>query len=170
MDKTITTGFMIVVSVIASVMLFNVLYPAINQSNDAMIDMKTRLDGRLKNQIEVIHAAGELDSSGLWQDVNGDSNFDLFVWVKNVGSARISAVEKIDVFIGPEGNFSRVPHQSNAGGSLPYWTYSIENDSVWNPSATLAIEVHYPSTQASGRYFVKVVTPNGIASDSFFSI
>ena len=168
MDKTIVTGFMIVVSVVATIMLFNALYPAIQQSSDAMIAMKSRLDDRLAHDIELVHGTGELNSGGLWQDVNGDSNFDIYLWVKNIGSARVVPVEKIDLFVGPEGNFVRIPHQSNAGGVMPYWTYTIENDSEWNPTATLAIEVHYGVTLSSGRYFAKIVLPNGVTSDFFF--
>ena len=41
MDKTIVTGFMIVVSVVASVLVFNALYPAILQSTDAMVNRVT---------------------------------------------------------------------------------------------------------------------------------
>lgn len=170
MDKTIVTGFLIVVSVVASLLLFNSFYPAILQSNDAMIAMKTRLDNRLKTQIVVVHASGELDSGGAWQDTNSDGNFDIFAWTKNVGSTRISAVERADIFFGPEGNFTRIPHQSNAGGSMPYWTYSIENDSYWNPSATLAIEIHFSTTLSSGRYYLKIVTPDGIENELVFAI
>lgn len=170
MDKTIVTGFLIVVSVVASLLLFNSLYPAILQSNDAMIAMKTRLDNRLKSQVVIVHASGELDSSGSWQDTNGDGNFDIFAWTKNVGSNRISAIERADVFFGPEGNFTRIPHQSTAGGVMPYWTYTIENDTVWNPTATLAIEIHHSSTLSSGRYYFKFVSPDGIEDELMFAI
>jgi hypothetical protein len=151
-------------------MLFNAVYPAIVQSSDVMVMMKTRLDDRMKSQIEVIHGSGELDSSGSWQDVNGDGHFNTFLWVKNVGSARISAIERVDVFFGPEGDFARIPHQSNAGGTYPYWTYNIENDTAWNPTATIEISVHFSSILASGRYFIKVVTPNGVEDVLFIGL
>ncbi len=168
MDKTITTAFMVIVSVVASVMVFNALYPAIVQSNNAMIVMKTRLDDRLQSEVEIIHASGELDGTGTWQDVNGDGRFNSFIWVKNIGASRISALERIDLFYGPEGNFSRIPHQNNAGGSFPYWTATVENDTDWNPTATLKITIHYNSTLASGRYYIRIVTPNGI-EDSYMT-
>ena len=170
MDKTIVTGFLVIISVIASVMLFNAVYPAIIQSSDTMITMKTRLDDRMKSQVEIIHGSGELDSSGNWQDVNGDGNFNVFFWIKNVGSSRVSAIERTDVFFGPEGDFARIPHQSNAGGSYPYWTYNIENDTEWNPTATLEITVHFSSTLASGRYFIKIVAPNGVEDEIFIGL
>lgn len=167
MDKTIVTAFMIIISVVASVMVFNSVYPAIQQSSDAMVIMKSRLDDRMKSQIEIVHASGELNSSGVWQDVNGDGRFNVFFWTKNIGSSRISAIDRVDVFFGPEGNFTRIPHQSTANGSYPYWTSSIENDTSWNPTATLAITIHFSSTLASGRYFIRIITPNGV-EDQFF--
>ena len=170
MDKTIVTGFMIIIAIITSVLLFNAVYPAVLQSSDAMTSMTARIDERMKSDIEIIHATGELDSTGSWQDTNGDGRFNFFVWTKNIGTVRFPAVESMDVFLGPEGNFSRIPHEDNAGGSFPYWTYTIENDSEWNPTATLAITIHYSATQPSGRYFAKIITPNGVESQIVFSI
>lgn len=161
---------MVIISVIASVVVFNALYPAIVQSSDAMVDMQARMDDRLKSQVQIVHAVAELDRNGAWQDSNGDGDFDVTVWVKNVGSKRISAVEQTDVFFGPEGNFTRIPHQSTAGGSAPFWTYAVENDSVWNPTATLKIVIHFPVTLGTGQYFIKVVTHNGVESVMIFSI
>jgi len=155
LDKAITTAFMVIASVVCAVLVFNAVYPAIIRSSDAMISMKTRIDERLKGQIEIIHATG-----------NGSNGF---VWVKNVGSLRIAAVESCDIFFGPEGNFSRIPHQDEAEGN-PYWTYDVEGDSSeWTPTATLKITVHYGSV-LSGRYFVKVISPNGVSDEYYFSV
>lgn len=155
MDKAITTAFMVIASVVCAVLVFNAVYPAIIRSSDAMINMKTRIDERLKSQVEVIHATG--------------SGSNAFVWIKNVGSTRIAAVERCDVFFGPEGNFARIPHQDEAAGN-PYWTYEVEgNGSEWRPTATLKITVHYDSV-LSGRYFVKVIIPSGISDEDYFSV
>ena len=170
MDKVIITTFMIVASVVAAVMVFNVVYPAIGQSSDAMLTMKTRLDQRLQSQIQIIHATGELDRNGFWQDTNGNGQFDVFVWVKNIGSLRIAAVESVDVFFGPEGNFARIPHQSAAGGSYPFWTSQVENAATWNPAATLKITIVQSSVLSSDRYFLKVISPNGLSDEDFFGM
>jgi archaellum component FlaG (FlaF/FlaG flagellin family) len=167
LDKTIVTAFMVIISIVASVTVFNSLYPAIQQSSDAMVNMKSRLDDQLKSQVEVVHASGELNSSGAWQDANGDGRFNVFIWTKNIGSSRISGLERVDVFFGPEGDFARIPHQSNSGGTFPYWTATVVNDTDWNPTATLEITIHFGGTLASGRYFIKIITPNG-AEDEYF--
>ena len=170
MDKAITTTFMIIVGVILSVMVFKAVYPAVIQSNDAMTSMQQRIDDRTQSQIEVVHAAGELAGNGSWQDSNGDGDFDVFVWVKNIGSLRIVPLERLDVFFGPEGNFTRIQHINQAGGAYPYWEATVENDTAWNPTATLKITIHYNVPLVSQRYFVKVVIPNGISAQYFFSM
>jgi len=170
LDKAIVTTLMLIGSVVAAVFVFNAIYPAVMRSSDAMVAMKSRIDVRMKSQIEILHAAGELDQNGVWQDTNSDGDFDVFVWAKNVGSVRIAAVERVDVFFGPEGNFTRIPHQTNAGGTYPYWEYQVENDTEWNPTATLRITLHFSSTLSSGQYYIKVTTPSGLTDDYFFSM
>lgn len=170
MDKAILTAFMIIVSVVMAVFLFNSVYPAVVQGSASLTSMAHRADDRLRSQIEVIHAVGEIDSGGGWQDVNGNGKFDTFIWVKNVGASRITALERTDVFFGPEGNFTRIPHESEAGGSTPYWNGSLENADEWSPTATLKVTIVYDSPLSSGRYFVKVTTPNGVSDDYYLSM
>lgn len=170
MDKTITTVFLIIASVITSVMVFNAVYPSVLSSSDALVGRGARIEERMRSQIEVIHAVGELDDTASWQDTNSDGDFDVFVWAKNVGSLHIAAVSRLDIFFGPEGNFMRIPHVDAAGGLYPYWEWSVENDTGWNPTATLKITIHYASVLASDRYFVKVVLPNGLSDSLFFSM
>lgn len=170
MDKTITTTFMIIVSIVAAVMVFNAILPAVTRSRDAMVTMRSRLDDRIKSQITIIHAAGELDQNALWQDTNNNGRFDVFVWVKNVGAVRIPAVERLDLFFGPEGNFVRIPHKDEVAGSFPHWEWQIENDSAWDPSATLNITIHFTAALEANRYFLKVVLPNGVSHTYYFSM
>ena len=169
MDKAIMTTFLIIMSMVMGVLLFNAAYPAIVESNDAMSSMTSRANDRLRSQIAIIHATGELDGSGWWQDINGDGDFDVFAWVKNIGSTRITAVDQTDVFFGPEGNFARIPHQSVATG-YPYWSWQLENSSQWTPTATLKIIVHYGVPLATDRYYLKVITPNGVSDEYLFSM
>lgn len=153
MDKTIITAFMVIAGVVSAVFLFNTIYPAVIQSGDAMTSMQRRIDDRLKNQIEIIHATA-------WNGTNA------LVWVKNIGSSSIRAVERCDVFFGPEDDFARVPLKESGGST--YWEWSVENDTEWKPTATLRITVTY-GIPLSGRYFVKVATPNGLSDEYYFS-
>jgi len=165
MDKVISTALLIVISMVMAITLFNVAYPAIIEGGDSITRMANRADEQLQSQIEVIHAAGEINADSVWQDTNANGLFDAFIWVKNVGATRIIALDQADVFFGPEGNFSRISHQSQAGGSYPYWTWQVENAAEWTPSATLKISVHYAAPLSSGRYFIKIAIPSGVSDD-----
>ena len=155
MDKMIVTALLIIAGVVSAVVVFNTIYPAAVQSGDALTSRQRRIDERLRSQIEIIHATGKSDSS------------DVFVWVKNVGSSHISAIESCDVFFGLESNFARIPYNEGT----PHWEYELENDSAWNPTATLKITIRYGATYPSaGRHFLKVTIPNGISDEYYFSI
>jgi archaellum component FlaG (FlaF/FlaG flagellin family) len=170
MDKAITTTFLIIISMVMAIFLFNSVYPAVIESGDAMNNLTDRTEQQLKSQIGIIHAVGELDKDGWWQDINNNGSFDVLVWVKNIGATRIVPLEKSDIFFGPEGNFVRIPHQSEAGGTFPYWTSTVENAAEWVPTATVRITIHHDVTLASGRYYIKVTTPNGTTSQQFFGM
>lgn len=161
MENSIATSFLIIATVVCAVLIFNTMYPAIIKGSNAMTSMGNRANERLKSQVEIIHAAGEADSS------------PVLVWVKNIGSSRIASVESCDVFLGPVGNFYRVLHDDYAGaGEYPYWTAEVENGSEWDPTRTLKISIYYDPLDlpSSGRYFVKVVLPNGVSDEYYFSI
>ncbi|MFW5691003.1 MAG: hypothetical protein ACOCXZ_00770 [Chloroflexota bacterium] len=170
MDKTITTALMIVISMVLALMLFNVAYPAVVEGGDAIASMGRRAEDRLRTQIRVIHAAAEMDGDGNWQDSNGSGRFEAFVWVKNIGSARIPGIDTLDVFFGPEGNFTRIPHQSDADGAFPHWSWQVENATEWTPTATLRITVHYATTPSMGRYFIRVTTPGGVSDEYYMGM
>lgn len=170
MDKVITTALLIVISMIMAITLFNVAYPAIQDGGNAIHSMANRTDERMQQQVSIIHAAGELDSSGGWKDTNLNGDFEVFVWVKNLGDSRIIGFERMDIFFGPEGNFTRIPHQNEAGGNYPYWTASVENSPEWIPTATLKITIHYQLSLPTGRYFTKVTLPSGIAAEYFLGL
>ncbi len=168
MDKTITTALLIVISMVMAVALFNVAYPAVVKSGDAIANMTNRADERMKSQIAIIHMAGELDGHPVSFD--GEGPYAVSIWIKNIGATRITAIERSDVFFGPEGDFTRVPVQNESGTSYPYWTWQIENGADWDPTATLKITVHYASPLPSGRYFAKITIPSGISDEQFLGL
>ena len=165
MDKIITTALLIVISIVMTLALFNIAYPAIIKGGDAITSMANRADERMKTQIAIIHAAGELNGDGIWQDTNNDGDFEVFMWVKNVGTSRIIGLDNIDVFFGTEGNFVRIPRQAAAGGGYPYWTAQLEDATDWSPTVTMEIAIHYHTPLTPGRYFGKVAVPAGVSSE-----
>ncbi|MFP4321348.1 MAG: hypothetical protein ACLFTK_02745 [Anaerolineales bacterium] len=169
MDKAITTALLIVISMVMVLLLFNAAYPAIIEGGDAINSMSDRTSNRLRTHITVIHISSEQDPTGNWYDHNANTTVDVFAWVKNTGTTRIPAMDQLDLFFGPQTDFQRIPHES-AAGSGPYWSWHLENDTAWNPTATLRITIHHPGTLPAGRYFLRVVTPDGSISETFLGI
>jgi hypothetical protein len=161
-----------IAGVLGAAAVFNAVYPALTRSSSAVISASAKVDDRLKSDIELIHAVGELDSGGDFQDTNSNAKFDFFVWVKNIGDTRIDAIIDSDLFLGTTGNFVRVPHESEVEASVyPRWSYTLENNATeWTPRVTVKVTVTYDSTQDSATYDVKFIIPNGITDQHFFSI
>ncbi len=170
MDKQIITTLLIMAAVITFAMAFNAVYPAVMRSSDALVSAGRLSSEQLKTEIQIIHAAGELDATGLWRDTNSDGDMDVFIWAKNTGSMTVSAPASCDLFLGPEGSWERIPHQEHAEGRYPYWTYALEGTTRWEPTGTITITVHYPEAIASGRYYAKLVTANGRAAEFLFGM
>ena len=90
--------------------VINALFPLISRSSSALVAASAKVDDRLKSDIEIIHAVGELNSSGSFSDTNGNGRFEIFIWVKNVGDTRILNLTQMDVFVGTTSTFTRIPH------------------------------------------------------------
>ena len=172
MDKVISTVLMTVASVICVVVVINAVYPAITTSSGAMTSATSIMNERIRSQIEIVHAAGELLGNGTWQDTNSNSDFDVFIWIKNVGNQAIRNPKDCDVFLKDESTvWAWIPHTDYADGAYPQWTYTIENGSEWSKTNTLKIAINYDSTiLSSGEYDVKVLIPNGVSDAYYFSM
>jgi hypothetical protein len=93
------------------------------------------------------------------------------VWVKNVGAAKIAPLDRIDVFFGPTGAFSRVPYGDDSSCVAPCWYGTLETGTDWSPAGTLRINVKTASNLASGTtYYMKVVTPNGTLDSKYLTV
>ncbi len=160
---------LVIASVTASVMVMNAVLPAIVRGTNSIVNISGRVEDRIRTQISVVYATGELDVNAVWQDADTDTLFDATVWVKNVGSSRILGIDQMDVFFGKPGSFVRVPYVDDAGGGYPSWTYTIENGTEWRNSVTVKFEIHYESALASDTYLVKFTTPSGAVDEHYFS-
>ena len=155
MDKVIVTAFLIMAGTVSVVFAFNSIYPAVVASADALITRQRGIDERFDTQIEIVHAVAY-----------GVATSTAYVWIKNIGSTTLKAVDRCDVFFGPEGDFVRIPYASGASN----WTYAVENDTDWKPTATLKITINYETNLTDGeRYFVKVGLPNGVSDEIYFT-
>ena len=158
MDKAITTALLIIAGVVCMIFVFNSVYPMINRSSEAMTSMAEQVDERMKSRINIVHAA------------NNSTRTQIYLWIKNVGTQRILAVEESDLFFGQEDNFERVPYVGDAEGAYPRWSYELENDTEWRTSATIKVTISYDSDPGAGTYFAKFIIPNGIYDEFYFSM
>ena len=145
---------LIIGGVVASLAVFNGLYPAINHSSTAITNASTAVSDRIESRIEIIQVTNNSTS--------------VQAWVKNVGTSDIPSIERSDIFFGPTGNFSRVTY----GGETPtYWDYQLEGSQTdWTQTVTLRITIHMDSPLTAGTYLVKVVIPNGINDQTTFGV
>lgn len=158
MEKAIATVLLTIASITAIVAVLNALMPAIARTSSSIVASADSVDGRISTQLEIIHAAGE------------DGGTAVEAWAKNTGGIAIVPLNRIDVFFGPENNFVRLPYGA-PGCVAPCWSYSVENDTVWSPTATLHISIVIEDPLVTGNtYYIKVVTPNGISDARFFTV
>jgi hypothetical protein len=152
--------------------IFSALFPAINLGIESISQSSSQVDERLITSIEIIQVVGELDSSGAFNDTNGNGLFDIFVWTKNTGTSRILDIDRTGLFISSSGDFQRIPHEvDREEGEYPRWTHSIEDtSSEWGPNVTLKMTITYSTAQSAGHYDAKVTTPNGSTYEYHFKM
>lgn len=148
-----------IAAIVAIVAVVNAVLPSVSRTSGALISASGAVEDRIASQIEIVHATGQ------------DADPDAEIWIKNTGASTIDAVERVDVFFGPEGDFRRIAMGDDASCTAPCWYYAIENAAVWEPTATLHVTVKSDTDLATATtYYVKIVTPNGIADSKFFTV
>jgi flagellar protein FlaG len=158
LEKAIATVMLTVAGITAVIAVLNALMPAISRTSGSLVASADSVDARISTSIEIIHATG-LDASPT-----------VDTWAKNVGSIAITPLDRVDVFFGPGDSFLRVPY-GGPGCVAPCWDYTIENDTVWNPTATLRLTLTLDYNLVAGTtYYIKVVAPNGISDARFFTV
>ena len=155
MDKAITTALMILAGVVSMIFVFNSAYPMINRSSDAMVSMADKIDDRMKSRVSIVHAA------------NSSDRRTVYIWVKNVGSTRITPIEESDLFFGQQTNFYRVTY---GGTGYPRWSYALESGTEWLTGYTVKITITYNADPGAGTYYIKFVVPNGMSDEYYFSM
>jgi flagellar protein FlaG len=148
-----------IASIVAIVAVINSVLPSVGRTSGALTSASSVVEDRISSQIEIVQATGQ----------NG--NPDAIVWAKNIGSAPVDPISRVDVFFGPTGSFQRIP-EGAPGCAAPCWEYTLENGtSTWEQTSTLRITIHNDTNMATGTtYYVKVVTPNGITDSKFFTV
>ena len=93
MDKVIVTALLTAASVIAAVMVVNVVLPAVGKSGSSVLSSSSAAADQIKTHIEIIAVA--TDTTGAPEVI--------YVWVKNVGASIITSIDKSDLFVDRSG-------------------------------------------------------------------
>ena len=154
MSQTITTAMLVIASLIAALALINAVLPATGQSASALATANGEAARRIKTDIDVIYATG--NTSGT-----------ITIWVKNVGTQVIRAVQSSDIIIIKPNGVSRLPYVS--GCSSECWDYTLEDSATaWTTAVTVKFTV--TTSVAAVSYSVSVAAPNGVTAAKDFSV
>ena len=162
MDKAITTGLLIIASVVASVALMNAVLPAIGDSSGALSSANASAADRIRTDIEIVHVAADPDAVG------GEDQ--VLVWVKNIGSQKIQPVESSDIFLTSSTTVKRLSHGSSSGSE--YWDYIVEGGATaWTQTVTIKITLHLADgSVGTGAYTISVAAYNSVSATKDFSV
>ena len=160
MDKAITTGLLIIASVVASVALMNAVLPAIADSSGALSGASASAADRIRTDIEIVHVASP--------SVGGEDQ--VLVWAKNIGSQKIDPVESSDIFLTSSTTVKRLSHGSSSGSE--YWDYIVEGGgTAWTQTVTIKITLHLDDgSVGTGAYTISVAAYNSVSATKDFSV
>jgi len=154
-SETITTAIFLITAVIAAAVLANAIFPIIYTVSDTAGSTAHAADQRIRTDIKIINTF----SSGGSADI----------WIKNIGSTRISTNEiaASDIFIGAPGDFERVTYDTD-------WTYTILDGGpdYWLTGKTVHIEITsaiIPTTSGDTVYF-QIALPGGAVRSTEFTV
>ena len=161
MERVLSLGLLTLGGIVAAVIFISNVLPAVARSSAAQERAAAQSRDMWKGELRLTHALSELDSAGVWRDLDADTYFGVWLWAKNVGAATIRDLEEMDVFIGKAGAFARIPHESDAGAAYPRWVAAVEGGGTWRPDKTLKITVRYVVPLTPATYTLRIVIPTG---------
>jgi hypothetical protein len=167
MEKPLAMMLLTLGGFVAAAILLATVFPSVVQTGNAIAADRASISQQSLQEITVVNALSELDSSAIWQDTDSDTYFDLWMWVKNTGSVTVEDITDLDVFVHGAGTSERIPHSSHTAG-YPQWSASVIGGGTWLESSTLAITIHYSAAVDTGSYAVEAVTSQGANSLRFF--
>ena len=156
MDKAITSGLLIIASIVAAIALINAVIPAMGKSSGALVTANASASDRIKTDIEIVHVTGDTSTK------------IVTVWVKNIGFTSIKDITASDIFLDTPTSVSRLSYTSGCVSDC--WDYAFEGGAtVWERTKTVKFTITLSSLE-SGVHSVRVSVFNGVSADKDFSI
>lgn len=126
-SETIVTALFLIAAVVAAGVLINAIFPVISRTTETFGSVSHTTDTQIRTDIKIVNHFGKTP--------------DAQVWLKNIGSSRISAndLDNSDVFIGGVGNLAALPFRA---------VMIFPEDPTgqwWDPGETLHITLNNPA-------------------------
>jgi archaeal flagellar protein FlaG len=144
-SETIVTALFLIAAVVAAGVLINAIFPVISRTTETFGSVSHTADTQIRTDIKIVNYFAK--------------GTEAKIWLKNIGSSRISAneLDDSDVFIGAVGDFTRSTLKNN---------YIFPEDLTgqwWDPGETLQVTLISTKIPVSGNmtYFA-IVLPNGV--------
>ncbi|MDI6719524.1 MAG: flagellin [Methanomicrobiales archaeon] len=159
-SDTITTALFLITAVVAAAVLINAIFPVIYTMTGTFSSSSHAADERLRTDLKIINAYAHAGSAQ--------------IWIKNVGTNRISGneINQSDIFIGAPTDFESVPKKAGSLGGYG-WDYIILGDTnrYWDPAETvhLTIESSKIPTISGDIVYFQFVSQNGVVRSAEFS-
>jgi len=161
--ETFTTAMFLITAVIAAGVLINAVFPVVYTMAGTFQSATHESDQRLRTDFKIVTTFGKAPT--------------VQVWMKNVGSQRISLeeIKRSDVFCGEVGNFGRLTYKYILPGSLVSgeWTETLSDlnsNNYWDPGETLQVTAVPPIMPSSGNMiYFQFVLPTGTWRSSEFT-
>jgi flagellar protein FlaG len=151
-SESIVTALFLISAVIAAGVLISAIFPAIYRTADTFGSVSHEADTQMRTDIKIVNTYA--------------SGTNAKIWLKNVGSYRISTLEldESDIFIGPVGDFERLSLQS-------HYTLEGASNNFWDPGETMSIDVD--SSKLTGIpgdvVYFSIVLSNGVKRSEEFT-
>ena len=156
MDKVLVTTLLTMAAVVAAVMVINTMIPALGSSGSSVLSSSSAASDRIKTNVEIITVSASASTTAV------------HVWIKNVGSSEVLAINQSDLFYQTETTFDRLAYNDTPTAST--WRYDVEGGGTWKPHSTVHVIITLASAPASGDYLVRFVTNNGVSDEESYSV
>jgi flagellar protein FlaG len=151
-SETIVNALFLITAVVAASVLITAIFPTIYRTTETFGSVSHEADVQMRTDIKIVNTFSNEN--------------EVLIWLKNIGSTRISKNELIesDIFLGDGNNIIRLALMDSY---LPEENELIEQNQFWDPGETLSLEIQaasYPAldfTRENIVYF-QIVLPNGV--------
>ena len=149
-----------IAAIVAIVAVVNAVLPSVGRTSGALISASSVVEDRIASQIEIVHATGQ------------DGNPDATVWVKNIGASTVDPIEPRRRVLRAR---RRLPAHPAGRRRLRRAVLGVHARERHERRGSRRRRCRSRSTTAANlatgtTYYVKVVTPNGIADSKFFTV